>query len=254
MKVSIITVTFNSAATLADTLRSVAGQTWQDTEHIIVDGASTDDTMSIVRRHSDKVAKVVSEPDRGVYDAMNKGLALSTGDIVGFLNADDMYASENALDQVVKAFSNPDVDACYADLVYVDRKDTSKVRRAWKSQVFTPWLFSNGWMPPHPTFFARRKVFKEYGYFDLSYRFAADFELMMRFLEVARIRTLYIPQVMVKMRAGGLTNSSVRNVIRGNIESYLACKKNGIQVTPFFPFRKVLSRIPQYFKRFSKVG
>ena len=249
LKISVITVCFNSAATIQDTLRSVAAQTHSDIEHIVIDGSSTDGTMEIVNSNRHRLAQVVSEPDRGIYDAMNKGLALATGDIVGFLNADDFYAVPNALELVAAPFSDPDVDAVYADLVYVDAVDTHRIVRYWKSRDYQPGLFLGGWMPAHPTFFVRRGIYEKLGRFDLEFRRQADFELTMRFLEVHRIRSLYLPMILVKMRIGGASNNSIVNIIRGNIEAYRACKKNHLPVTWLFIVKKMLSRIPQFFNK-----
>jgi len=247
--ISIITVCFNSASTIEGTIISVAKQKYPVKEHIIVDGASTDGTMDVVRRYTDKL-RVVSEPDRGIYDAMNKGITMATGEIVGILNADDFYAHDTVLDQVASVFSDATVDACYADLVYVDQKNTSQVTRYWESKPFQRGLFEKGWMPAHPTFFVRRKIYEQFGSFDLNFPRQADFELTMRFLEVHSIKAVYVPDIWVNMRTGGVSNNSVRGVLEGNIEAYRACKKNGRRVS-MLPFivRKMLSRIPQFFKR-----
>jgi len=249
LKISIITVCYNSAATIEDTILSVASQNHKNIEHIIIDGASTDGTMEVIARHRHALAVVVSEPDQGVYDAMNKGLRHASGDVVGFLNADDVYMDEEAVSHIAKAFHDTEVDACYADLIYVESDNPQNLVRSWKSRPFSPGLFKRGWMPAHPTFFVRRRIYEKYGGFDLQYRLQADFELTMRFLEIYRIRSVYIPKVLVRMRMGGLTNRSVLNVLRGNIEAYRACRKNGFMVTPFFMVRKVLSRLPQYLTK-----
>lgn len=249
LKISVITVCFNSAATIKDTLQSVATQTHPDIEHIVIDGSSTDGTMEIVNSNRQRLAHVVSEPDRGIYDAMNKGLALASGDIIGFLNADDFYAMPNALELVAAPFSDPGVDAVYADLVYVDAVDTNRVVRYWKSRDYRPGLFLSGWMPAHPTFFVRRGIYKRLGGFDPEFQRQADFELTMRFLEVHRIRPVYLPTILVKMRVGGASNNSIVNIIKGNIEAYRACKKNRLPVTWLFIGKKLLSRVPQFFTK-----
>lgn len=248
MKISIITVCYNSAATIADTIGSVASQQYSEREHIIVDGASQDSTMEIVKNAS-SVAQYVSEPDQGIYDAMNKGLKLATGDVIGLLNADDFYADDTVLDQVAKVFKDPDVQACYADLLYVDQSDTSRVIRYWKSRDFEPGLFKRGWMPAHPTFFVRRSVYESLGGFDLRFPRQADFELTMRFLEVHGIRSVYVPRIWIRMRVGGTSNNSIRGVIKGNLEAYRACKLHGLNVGPLFIPSKVLSRLPQFFTK-----
>ncbi len=249
MKISVVTVVFNGADTIEDTLRSVAGQTHDDVEHIVIDGASSDSTMEIVNRYRDHLAVVVSEPDRGLYDAMNKGIARATGEVVGTLNADDVYAHADVLRKVATVFADPKVDACYADLVYVARNSPEKVVRYWTSQSFQPGLFRRGWLPAHPTFFVRRSVYQRYGTFDLDYRIQSDFELTMRLLEVHRIRSVYVPEIFVRMRMGGTTNRSLANIIRGNLESYRACRKHGLAVTPWFFVTKILSRLPQFVSR-----
>ncbi|MDD5175196.1 MAG: glycosyltransferase family 2 protein [Sterolibacterium sp.] len=244
-----ITVCFNSQATIEDTLKSVATQTYADVEHIIVDGGSSDDTMAIVNSHRGHLASVISEPDRGVYDAMNKGIALSSGDVVGFLNADDIYADPTSLESVAQAFEAPGVEACYADLVYVDKQDMSKIVRYWQSKEYRYGMCRTGWMPAHPTFFVRRHVYEKFGTFDLQYRLQSDFELTMRLLEVHRIKSVYIPRILVKMRTGGMSNNSYSNVLEGNLEAYRACQKHGMGVTPLFILRKICSRLPQFFAR-----
>ena len=249
MKITVITACFNSAGTIEDTLCSVRSQSYRDIEHIIVDGGSTDGTQAIIARHRTEISSIVSEKDSGVYDAMNKGIQRASGDVIGFLNSDDIYADEHVLKKVAAVFRDSNVDACYADLVYVEKEDLGKVVRYWKSCPFEPGMFTQGWMPAHPTFFVRRAIYEKLGGFDLQFRLQADFELTMRFLELHRIRTAYIPKVLVRMRLGGLTNRSVANIVRGNIEAYRACRKNGYKVTPFFILRKVASRLPQFFRR-----
>lgn len=248
LKISIITVCYNSESTISDTINSVASQNYPEVEHIVVDGASKDATMNIVRP-SPSIARYVSEPDGGIYDAMNKGISMVTGDIVGTLNADDFYADNNVLTEVARVFADPEVDACYADLVYVAQNDTSKIVRYWKSRPFQPGLFKRGWMPAHPTFFVRRHLYEELGGFDLDYKLQSDFELTMRFLEIYRINAVYIPRIIISMRIGGASNQSIRNVVTGNIEAYKACKKNHLSILPTFSILKVLSRVPQFFRR-----
>jgi len=249
MRFSIITVAFNSAETISDTILSVASQTFHNVEHIIIDGASTDETISIVQQHADRLATIISEPDQGIYDAMNKGISAATGDVIGFLNADDVYANEHVLSTAAATFIDAKIEACYADLVYVDQHDLTKIIRYWRSQPYRDGLFQKGWMPAHPTFFARRNIYEKYGKFDLDYHIQSDFELTMRLLEVHKIKAVYIPEIFVKMRMGGVTNNRLSNIIKGNIEAYRACKKHGYPVTPIFMVRKVLSRLPQFFVR-----
>lgn len=249
MKISIITVVLNAADTIEDTLRSVAAQTYPEVEHIVVDGGSTDGTLELIQRHRALIATLISEPDRGIYDAMNKGIAAASGDVVGTLNADDFYVDTHVLEKIARAFADPAVGACYADLVYVDGNDTNKVVRYWKSRPYADGLFEKGWLPAHPTFFVRRAVYRQFGGFDVRYRYQADFELSMRLLAVHKLPSVYLPEVIVKMRMGGVSNRSVLNVIKGNLEAYRACRRHGLKVSPLFMVRKVLSRLPQFFQK-----
>jgi glycosyltransferase involved in cell wall biosynthesis len=249
MRVTVVTVAFNSSATIADTLRSIEGQQYDDLEHIVIDGGSTDGTLDILRSTGTRVSRIVSEPDRGIFDAMNKGWSLATGDVVGFLNSDDTFSSPESVARIAAALVKSESDACYGDLVYVDRENPSRVVRYWRSRPFVNGDFRKGWQPPHPTFYVRREVFERVGGFDLEFRIQSDFEFCLRLLEVARIRSCYVPHVLVNMRTGGVSNSGFRNVLRGNIEAYRACHKNGMYVDPSFIVRKVLSRIPQFIAR-----
>jgi glycosyltransferase involved in cell wall biosynthesis len=248
LSISVITVTRNSVATVEETIRSIERQRYPNKEHIIIDGASTDGTLAVIERHRANIAALVSERDSGMYDAMNKGLALATGDVVGFLNGDDVYTDDSVLEQVATTMARPGVDACYADLVYVDKNNPAKVVRFWKSRPYQDGLFARGWMPAHPTFFVRREFYQRFGGFDPAYLRQADFELAMRFFLKGRLRAEYIPQVLVRMRSGG-ASSGLKHVWYGNLESYRACRAHGLDVTPFFIARKILSRIPQFFRR-----
>jgi glycosyltransferase involved in cell wall biosynthesis len=249
MKISIITVCYNSAETVIETLRSVANQSYQDIEHIIVDGASTDGTLNLLKQWNGHQIKIFSGKDSGIYDAMNKGIALCSGSIVGILNSDDFYATNNVLQEVCEVFLDPNIDGCYADLLYVKKNNISKIVRYWKSCDFQTGLFGRGWMPAHPTFFVRKKVYEEFGVFDLSYPRQADFELTLRFLEIYKINTAYVPKVWVKMRNGGVSNRGFFSVVKANLDSYRACLKHGLNISIFFIPLKIISRIPQYFKR-----
>ncbi|WP_289281609.1 MULTISPECIES: glycosyltransferase family 2 protein [unclassified Methylophaga] len=248
MKISIITVCFNSAKTINDTIQSVALQDYPNIEHIIVDGGSQDGTREIIAS-SDSVSKYIFEPDDGIYDAMNKGVKTASGDIVGILNADDFYANENVLSNVAAAFSDPLIDIVYGDLVYVDKENTDRIIRYWKSRCFVPGLFQRGWMPAHPTFFVRKHYFDELGYYDTEFKIQSDFELTMRFLEIYRLTSVYLPNIMIKMRIGGASNNSLRNIIKGNIESFKACKKNNLKIPFYFNLIKTASRLPQFWQR-----
>jgi glycosyltransferase involved in cell wall biosynthesis len=249
MKISVITVCRDAAATIEDAINSVAGQGYRSREHIIIDGASRDGTRAIVERNRNTIDRFVSEPDNGIYDAMNKGIACASGDVIGFLNADDYYAHTEVLSHIAAQFERPEVEACYADLVYVDQRDPRRVTRYWKSRVYVDGLFETGWMPAHPTFYARREVYARCGGYDTNYRLQSDFEFTMRALAVHHVRAAYVPEIWVRMRTGGATNRSLRNVARGNLEAYRAARKNGLAVSPLFMLRKVLSRVPQFFLR-----
>jgi glycosyltransferase involved in cell wall biosynthesis len=248
-KITVITVCYNSAATIADTLRSVANQTYPLIEHIVVDGLSKDGTVEIVNQFS-HVTKIVSERDSGIYDAMNKGIAMANGDVIGFINADDFYADPDALASIMRVFEETDAAACYGDLCYVKQNDVNTVVRYWRSSKFKAGLFSSGWCPPHPTFFVRTEVYEHCGKFDLDFSIGADVELMMRFLEVHHVRSLYLPKILVKMRMGGTTNRSVANVVKQNKEIWRAFKKNGLSPSLMtFVAGKLLSRSKQFISR-----
>ncbi|WP_417541608.1 glycosyltransferase family 2 protein [Methylophaga thalassica] len=248
MKISIITVCFNAAETIKSTIDSIASQNYQNIEHIIVDGGSTDGTREIISS-SDSVSKYIFESDDGIYDAMNKGIKAASGDIVGILNADDFYANENVLRNVAAAFADPSIDTVYGDLVYVDKENTDMIIRYWKSRPFVPGLFQRGWMPAHPTFFVRKHYFDELGYYNTEYKIQSDFELTMRFLEIYRLTSVYLPSIMIKMRIGGASNNSLRNIIKGNIEAFRACKKNNLNIPFYFNLIKTASRLPQFWRR-----
>lgn len=247
--ISVVTVCRNSESTIEDTLRSVAAQTYPAVEHIVVDGASKDGTMAIVARYP-HVTKAISEPDHGIYDAMNKGIGYAHGEIIGTLNADDFYTAPDVLESVAKAFEDPTVDVCYADLCYVSQHQLTQIVRYWRSSEFEPNLYLTGWCPPHPTFFIRKRVYDRFGTFDLSYRIAADVDLTMRLLEKHRVTSRYLPRVLVKMRLGGTTNKSVGNIVKQNLEIWRALQTHGRKPSIFrFVIGKVLSRVKQFFVR-----
>ena len=250
MKISVITVCYNSDKTIGHTLRSVREQTHSDVEHIIVDGGSQDNTLVVVKADGLHVAKVVSERDDGIYDAMNKGIALASGEIIGFINADDFYASPNSLATVAAAFAKSGADSCYGDLCYVSQVDPAQTVRYWKSSAFLSGSFEKSWCPPHPTFFVRRSVYQRLGVFDLSFKIAADFELMARYLAASRISSHYIPEVLVKMRLGGTTNRSLSNILKQNVEIRRALSKNGLHSSLLsFVLNKLVTRAIQFVSR-----
>lgn len=250
MKISVITVVFNNKETISDTIASVASQAYPNVEHIIVDGLSTDGTTEIIAANRSKLTKVITERDSGIYDAMNKGIKAASGDIIGFLNADDIYNGTNVLADVAAVFQNHGVDACYGDLVYVKQTDVKSVVRYWKSSDYRAGLFGKGWSPPHPTFYARKLVYEKYGGFNLKYRTSADYELMLRFLEKFLVRATYIPSVMVRMRLGGVSNKSLANLIRQNREVVDAWRDNGLPVSiPIFFIYKLFNRLSQFVNK-----
>jgi len=250
MKISVITVCYNSADTIRDTIESVVAQDYKDVEYIIVDGGSSDQTLSILRDYEAQITKLVSEPDLGIYDAMNKGLKLATGDIIGFINADDFYSSKQSLSLIAQAFQAEKIEACYGDLIYIDRHHPSRVVRYWRSSDFKAGLFAKAWCPPHPTFYARRSIFERFGHFDLNYKIAADMELMLRFMEVNKIRTRYIPAVLVKMRTGGASDGNLRSILAQNREVFSAFIKHRIKISAGrFWINKIMARVRQFIMR-----
>ncbi|MEI6456021.1 MAG: glycosyltransferase family 2 protein [bacterium] len=245
MKISVITITYNSEKTLRDTIESVLGQSYPDIEYIVVDGKSKDGTCDIVRSYGDRITKFVSEKDNGLYDALNKGIGLATGDVVGFLHSDDIYASAETVKLIAEAFNRFGVDAVYGDLVYVDQHDTGKIIRFWRSGKFHRSRALAGWMPPHPTFYVKREVYEKYGRFNTTFRIAADYESILRFLVRFRISTFYIPLILVRMRVGGESNKSIRNVIRKSMEDIRAMHTNGL-ITVAALFNKNASKFKQF--------
>ena len=246
MKFSIITVTYNSAATIEDTIRSVAAQSYAGKEHIIVDGGSTDGTLEIIERFRIHISKLVSEKDDGLYDALNKGLRLAEGDVIGILHSDDFYTDSEVLSSYAEMFSKNACEAAYSDLFYVDGNNPDKIRRRWKSGVYRHGAFHYGWMPPHPTFFVRKEVYDRLGGFNTTLRSAADYELMLRFIHRHRISLCYLPRFTVKMRTGGKSNRSISNRLLANKEDRQAWALNGLQ-TGFYTFLlKPLRKVFQF--------
>lgn len=245
MKISIITATYNSSRTVRDTLKCVAAQTYAPVEHLIIDGGSKDDTLEIVKQFP-HVAAFVSEKDKGIYDAMNKGVALASGEVIGILNSDDIYADEKVLQDVMNIFKDECVDACYADLQYVRADDLDKVTRTWISGHYKPTSFYWGWMPPHPTFFVRKRVYEQIGHFNLELRSAADYELMLRAFMKHKLNVKYLPRIIVKMRAGGESNASLRNRIRANGEDRKAWEINGLRPWCFTLYLKPARKLIQF--------
>jgi len=245
MKVSILTATYNSSETLEACLQSIHSQTYPHLEHIIIDGGSTDGTLDVIKKYENKITKVISEPDHGIYDAMNKGLRLADGDIIGILNSDDMYADNSVIESVVRTITDNNVDSCYGDLVYVDKDDTTKIKRQWKAGEYKKEKFKTGWMPPHPAFFVKKEMYERYGYLNLDFPLAADYELMLRFLYRYGITTAYIPKILVKMRSGGTSRPGLYTV-RAMIENYRAWKVNGLHPSLLTFLLKPVSKLRQF--------
>jgi glycosyltransferase involved in cell wall biosynthesis len=248
MLISIITATFNSATTIAETMRSVEEQDYPDIEHIIVDGLSSDNTVNIVQRYA-RTARVISEKDDGIYDAMNKGIQVASGEIIGILNSDDIYVDNAVISKVVRVFRDPAVQSCYADLQYMHAEKNTVVTRTWKSGNYKTGSFYWGWMPPHPTFFVRKSVYDKVGLFDTSLRSAADYEMMLRILVKYQLASTYLPHVIVKMRSGGMSNASLKNRIRANREDRQAWRLNGLKPYFFTLYLKPLRKITQFLKK-----
>ena len=248
MKVSIITVCFNSAETIEDTIRSILSQDYKDIEYIVVDGGSTDGTLEIIKRYRHKIAKVISEPDNGIYDAMNKGFRSSNGSIVAALNGDDVYAGKSIVGRMVEFIESKDLDAAYGDLIYVDRKNSNRVRRFWKAGQYRKNAFCYGWVLPHPTFFCRKEIYEKFGYFNDTLQIAADFELMLRLIEKHQIKIGYMEKVTVKMGTGGKANV-LRGMIQGNKEIIKSFRLNDLRLSPWFFVCKPITKISQLFAR-----
>lgn len=246
--VSVITAVRNAAGTIGGCLAGVVRQTYP-VEQIVVDGGSTDGSLQILELRRRRIAVLVSEPDRGIYDAMNKGLALATGEVVGFLNADDFLADDQVIAEISNVFADPAVDCVYGDLEYVAADDPSRVVRRWRSGAYSPGRMRQGWMPPHPTFYARRRFFTEFGGFNLALGTAADYELMLRFLLRYRLRAAYIPRVLVRMRTGGASNNSLAARIRANRMDREAWRVNGLRPRPWTLAMKPLCKIGQFIGR-----
>lgn len=246
MKVTVITAAYNSAPTIRDTLDSVLGQDYSDVEYVVIDGASTDETLTIIKSYSNRISTIISEPDRGIYDAINKGIRAATGDIIAILHADDVFAHAQVLSNVVHAMQSNNVDAVYGDLLYVQRDNLDNVVRHWKSGMYHHGLFLKGWMPPHPAFFLKRHSYEQHGLYTDKLVSAADYELMLRMLHKHRVSVAYLPEVLVRMRVGGVSNKSLKNRIRANREDREAWRMNGLQPGWWTLIRKPLSKLKQY--------
>lgn len=241
MKISIITVVRNNKKTIKDAIESILGQTYKDIEYIVIDGASTDGTVEVVKSYGNKISKFVSEPDNGLYDAMNKGVNLATGDVVGILNSDDFYIDNGVIERVMKEFEKSQVDSVFADLVYVKSDNLNKVVRYYDSSHFTPQKFAYGWMPAHPAFFVKRWVYERYGLFRTDLKIGADFDILARFLYMHKISYSYMKEVLVKMRVGGVSTGGLKATWLIAKEQLQVCRDNGIETNIF----KILSKYPR---------
>ncbi|MBN1353356.1 MAG: glycosyltransferase [Candidatus Omnitrophica bacterium] len=247
MKISIITVVYNKVRYVDDCIKSVISQSYPDIEYIVIDGKSTDGTMEVIGKYKEKIAKIVSEKDNGHVYAMNKGLRLATGDVIGFLHADDFYADKNVIRDVADRFKDPSLESVYGDLVYVDKENTAKVIRYWRSGEYNMERIKFGWMPPHPTFFARKNIYEKYGSFDASFKISIDYEILLRLLYKYKISSRHIPRVMVKMRWGGISNRSLNGIIIKSTEDYRIWKIYGGRGGIFVIMLKNISKLSQFF-------
>lgn len=247
MKLSIVTVCYNAAATITDTITSVRQQQHEPIEYIVVDGKSTDGTVQVIRANESKIDRWISEPDKGIYDAMNKGIAMATGDVVGILNSDDFYSSHDVINQVMKEFEDPDVDAVFGDLVFVDPSNLTRVVRKYSAKNWTPKKLAWGFMPPHPTFFVRRKFYGSLGLYKTDYRISSDYELIIRFLLVNKLRYKYLPLQMVTMRKGGVSSRNVKSNFILNEEIIRACRENGVFTNRLMVYSKYFKKVTELF-------
>ncbi len=249
MKVSIITVTFNSEKYLEQTILSLLEQTYKNIEYIVIDGKSTDNTMSIIKKYENRIDKIISEKDNGMFDALNKGMAIATGDIIGVLHSDDIFNSPDVIESVVRAFEENKVDTLYGDLEYVYPEDINKLYRIWKSKTFKRSNFHWGWMPAHTTFYFKRSLLEKYGNYETHYFSSADYEFMSRYLYKFKLSSFYLPKLIVRMRRGGLSNNNIYKRLRANRRDYLAMKVNGVPFAFIVSILKPLSKLHQYYKK-----
>lgn len=228
MKISIVTAVYNRVDTIGQAIGCVQSQTHRDIEHIIQDGGSTDGTLAIVEGLADERTRLVSERDKGLYDALNRGVSRATGDVVGFMHSDDFFANDDVIKKIAELFNNPDIDGVYGDLQYVAKDNTSRIIRNWKSGTYTPAKLRRGWMPPHPTLYLRRGVYERFGLYDRDFRVSADYDAMLRYLLRGQIKLAYYPEVVVKMRVGGASNGSIAQLWRKTKEDVRAANRNGL--------------------------
>ncbi|ANV98033.1 hypothetical protein BBW65_04100 [Helicobacter enhydrae] len=251
-KISVITTTFNSQETIKDTLQSILEQNYKNIECIIIDGASQDQTLNIIQKYKEKFdsnhidLKIFSEKDKGIYDAMNKGIQKASGDVIGFLNSDDFFFSPDTLLHIAKAFNAQKTDCVFGNLCFIN--DKNKITRYWIGSKYTPYAFFLGWHPAHPTFYAKREIFEQFGYFNLHYTISADYDLMLRFLQKYNISSSYIPHILVTMRIGGTSNKSFLNIIKANLECFQSWRNNKLSFFPIFIILKPIRKLISVFK------
>ena len=247
-KISIITVVFNGEKFIEKTIKSVLSQTYQNIEYIIIDGGSTDGTVDIIKKYGSKIDLWKSEKDNGIYDAMNKGISLATGEVISLINSDDYYYRNKTIETIMSIFNNDKVDICYGDCIQVSRNDETKVIRYWKSKDLTYKNYHYGWYPPHPSFFVTKKMYEKYGTFDTNIKIASDVDLMLRFLNIKSTNDIYSPNILVSVRAGGLSNKNFTNTMKLNLEIWKSLKKYNLNKSVFhYILGKLLSRILQFY-------
>ena len=246
MKISIITTTYNSATTIEQTIQSVLNQSYTNIEYIVVDGGSTDGTLDIINRYKAQLGKIISEKDNGIYDAINKGIDLATGDIIGILHSDDFYMNSTVIEKIASTFNQNQCDGLYANLYYVDKDDTNKIKRKWNSGNYSEGAFLNGWMPPHPTFFVKKEMYTKFGKYNLQFATAADYELMLRFIHKHKIKLAYLNEFIVKMRVGGKSNNALKSRVTANLDDRKAWEMNGLKPRFYTLYLKPLRKILQF--------
>ena len=249
LKVSIITVTYNSSKTLDETIKSVLAQSYDAIEYIIIDGQSVDSTVEIIKSYGDRISKYISEKDNGIYDAMNKGVSTAKGDIIGFINSDDKLNSNDCIAEIIKVFQVHNCDVVYGDKIYTKPNNTDKIVRYWKAGEYNKNNFKKGWMPPHQSTYIKRDFYEKYGKFRTDFKIAADYELLLRFMYKYNAKSKYLPKTIAKMRAGGISNKSLKNILISNYEVYKSWRVNGYIISPFIIVRKPVSKTIQLFMR-----
>lgn len=244
IKISVITVVRNNKDFVEDCIRSVIGQSYADIEYIVIDGASTDGTLDVINRYRARISRIISEKDKGHIYAMNKGLALASGTVVGFLHSDDFYADDTVIEKIANSFKNTNIDSLYGDLVYVTKNNPDRIIRRWRGRSYNARNLKWGWMPAHPTFFVRKNIYEKYGYFDTDFKISMDYENILRFLYRYKISAHYLPKTIVKMRFGGVSNRSVKNIIRKTVEDYKACRMHELGLGTVIA--KNVIKLPQF--------